>query len=105
IEAQQVRPRSFRDRDQPMRPVRGRPQQQSPKWQIEPTEVLRMTFMLQVVEYRHLTAGGEYGRRETGIEQNIQAIAGRFKGQNDLFPQDPRGTEARVDSLRFPVKV
>src|SRR6185369_10823359 len=105
VETQQVRSGRFRDCDQPARTVRGRPQQQSPERQIEPPEILRMTFVLEVVEDGYLPASRQDRRGESGIEQNIQPIAGRFERQDDLLPQDPRRAKASVHGLRLPVKI
>src|SRR5689334_13945408 len=82
-----------------------RPQEQAPKWQIEPPEVFRMPLMLQVVKNRYLAAGREHWRSKSWIEQNIQAVARQLDWQDDLFPQNTRRAEARMYSLRLPVKV
>lgn len=57
---EQVRARRLRHRNQPLRAVRRRPQQEAPKRQIELSKMLRMPLMLQVVKDTDRGARREY---------------------------------------------
>jgi hypothetical protein len=68
VKAQQIRARRIRYGDQPMRPVRRCPQQESPERQIEPPKIFGMAFVLQVVENGHLPARQENRRGESRVK-------------------------------------
>jgi hypothetical protein len=55
--------------------------------------------MLEIVKYRDHRAGAQKRCSETGIQQNLYPMFANREGQNQLFPQDSRRTEGRLDRL------
>ena len=73
-----------------------RPYQEPPKHQIHWFEELRMALVLKVVNGCYLRARGEQRRRKTRVEQYIQLVTNRRKGQHCLLPKDPGRPERRL---------
>ena len=72
------------------RDVGGAEQKEIPEGAVEPAEVLRMALVLEIVKDGDLRAGGQQGRGEAGVEEHVEAQAGRGQRQSGLFPDNPR---------------
>jgi hypothetical protein len=82
----QIRAGFRRDRQNQAGDVRRPEQEEIPERTVEPTEVLRVALVLQIVENRDLGTGAKQGRGEAGVEHGVEPQAEGGQRQRDLFP-------------------
>jgi hypothetical protein len=80
VEAEQILPRGLGDRDESRRPVRGLEQQEPPGGQIQPTEVLRVALVLEIVTVGQGAKAGAVkpGLRSTSSRARAAAAGSRI---------------------------
>jgi hypothetical protein len=93
-----------RDRNQSAGARRGAGQEHVPERKIPSAKELGMFLVLQVVEYRNLRAAREQGRGEAGIQQNVDAMAGKHSRKANLFKENARGPKCRPNRTSNSVK-
>src|SRR5579871_1137631 len=81
--------RGFRYRDEKFAAMRRGVEKEPPERKVEPAKILRVPPMLEIVEDGDGRAWRQGRRGESGIQQNIDAVASQLTGENKLFPGKP----------------
>ena len=70
-------------------------EEEVPEWPVEPTEILGVALVLEIVKDGDLRAAAEERRGEAGVQHRVQALPRRGNRQQTLLPEDACGTVHR----------
>src|SRR5260370_33785987 len=82
----QIVTRSARNSNQPARAPHRRPQEKLPERQVEPAEVFRVPFVLQIVKHSNHRRAANVWSGKSRIEQYVDALFCDRKRKAELLP-------------------